>query len=148
ASGRGGPSTFAWRRGRDETLARVVAVRSTLRRMRRLGCLVAAAALSACGGSRVAPAPVAAVSPAPAPAVAPSPAAIPAAWAHRGRAVVAPHGMVATDAALATKVGADTLAAGGNAVDAAVAGAFALAVVLPDAGDIRGGGLQVARRDR
>ena len=44
--------------------------------------------------------------------------------------------MVVSQAPLATKVGSDILASGGNAVDAAIATAFALAVVHPAAGNI------------
>ena len=54
-------------------------------------------------------------------------------------------GMVVTDNAIATKVGADILATGGNAADAAVATAFALAVAYPTAGNIGGGGFAVTR---
>ncbi len=48
--------------------------------------------------------------------------------------VVARNGMVATSEALASRVGVDILKAGGNAIDAAVAIGFTLAVTLPGAG--------------
>jgi gamma-glutamyltranspeptidase/glutathione hydrolase len=89
-------------------------------------------ALSACTGSD---APEGAQSP------------FPAGWRYPSAAtpVTAKNGMVVSTDELAGQVGVDVLRAGGNAVDAAVAVHFALAVVNPEAGNIGGGGFMVAR---
>jgi gamma-glutamyltranspeptidase/glutathione hydrolase len=58
-------------------------------------------------------------------------------------AVTAQNGMVVAQEALAARVGADILKAGGNAIDAAVATGFAMAVTYPRAGNIGGGGFMV-----
>jgi gamma-glutamyltranspeptidase/glutathione hydrolase len=105
-------------------------------RLRRLASLAVLAACAPRSGG-----------PAPSPALATRPVVWPATWALAGRAVAvsAPHAMVTTGHPLATEVGRTILQQGGNAIDATVAVAFALTAVLPDAGNIGGGGFIVYR---
>jgi gamma-glutamyltranspeptidase / glutathione hydrolase len=57
--------------------------------------------------------------------------------------VVATNGMVVAQEAIAARVGAEILQKGGNAIDAAVATGFAMAVTYPRAGNIGGGGFMI-----
>ncbi len=80
----------------------------------------------------------------------PSPAAevaFPESWRYRDTPapVAATSGMVVTTDELASQVGVDVLRSGGNAMDAAVAVMFALAVVNPEAGNVGGDGFLVLR---
>ena len=103
--------------------------------MRKILAVVIASLLVACGGPPrpTGPAPIR------------GRAVIPATWTLRSHPVTAPHAMVVSAHPLATQAGVEILKQGGNAIDAAVAVGFALEVVLPDAGNIGGGGFIVHR---
>ena len=76
-----------------------------------------------------------------------APAGFPAQWRYSANemAVTAENGMVVSTDEYATNVGVQILQEGGNAIDAAIAVQFALAVVNPEAGNIGGGGFMVVR---
>ena len=78
----------------------------------------------------------------------PDPVAFPPGWPYSAEAVPVQgsNGMVVTTDEYASRVGVEVLRSGGNAVDAAVAVQFALAVVNPEAGNIGGGGFMVLHR--
>ena len=104
-----------------------------------------ASLLAACGGApgpETAPAPAAGAARA---AVIRGTPSIPASWTVHSSPVTGRKAMVVSAHPLASAAGMEIIKQGGNAIDAAVATGFALAVVLPDAGNIGGGGFIVQR---
>ncbi|MGB6538186.1 MAG: gamma-glutamyltransferase [Xanthobacteraceae bacterium] len=75
--------------------------------------------------------------------IAPGSAALAGEQIGSAKAVIGRNGMVVAQEARAARIGVDVLERGGNAVDAAVAVGFALAVTYPRAGNIGGGGFMI-----
>lgn len=108
--------------------------------------LTSAAPVASAAAAPASPSPSPATSATPAPAPPPPPPDPPIVLASGGkRAARGDAGLVTSVEPNATRAGLEVLRHGGNAVDAAVAVAFALAVTHPSAGNIGGGGFMIVR---